>query len=288
MVPLDGAPRAPQPNGPVRVTLCLSTQFGCAMGCRFCASGQLGLVRGLSTAEIVSQVAVARRHLAAGEELRNVVFMGMGEPLHHYDATAGALRALMDPRGPNIGPRRITVSTVGLIPGIRRLGRDFDGKVGLAVSLHAPNDAVRDRILPMNARYPVAELLRALREYPLPRRRRIAIEYTLIEGVNAEPEHALELAEVLRGIPVKVNLIAMNPVPGSALRAASAEAVREFQRILVERGYSCFLRARRGDELDAACGQLARGERLLSVVPGPAHSGQPSHHVQQGPDRQPG
>jgi len=245
-----------------RVTVCISSQVGCAMGCVFCASGQLGLERGLSADEIVGQVEIAWRLLEPGEELRNLVFMGMGEPLHHYDATALALRRLMDPKGPNIGPRRITLSTVGLVPGIQRLGRDFGGKIGLAVSLHAPSDAIRSRLLPMNRRYPLAELLGALRAYPLPRRRRIAIEYTLIEGVNAAPEHALMLSEILRDIPVKINLIPMNPIAGSALAAASPAAVLEFQRVLAERGYSCFLRARRGDALDAACGQLARADRL--------------------------
>lgn len=271
MTPLrEAVSLRPARGSPTRVTLCISTQVGCAMGCVFCASGRLGLGRGLSAGEIVAQVEVARGLVEPGEELRNLVFMGMGEPLHHYDETAAALRRLMDPNGLNIGPRRITVSTVGLVPGIQRLGRDFDGKIGLAVSLHAPDDATRTRILPMNRRYPIAELLRALREYPLPRRRRIAIEYTLIEGVNDAPEHALRLAELLRGIPVKINLIAMNPIAGSELRAASASAMAEFQSLLAASGYSCFVRARRGDELDAACGQLALGEKLVRARPSAA------------------
>ncbi|HEY4106116.1 MAG TPA: 23S rRNA (adenine(2503)-C(2))-methyltransferase RlmN, partial [Polyangiaceae bacterium] len=171
------------PRSP-RVTLCISTQFGCAMGCVFCASGQAGLVRGLRASEIVSQVYLAKRYLREDEQLGNLVFMGMGEPLHHYDETLRALRLLTHPDGLGMSPRRITVSTVGLIPGIERLGLDFAGKIGLAISVHAPNDATRDRIIPMNRRYPLKDLMQALRAYPLPKRRRITIEYTLIDGVN--------------------------------------------------------------------------------------------------------
>jgi 23S rRNA (adenine2503-C2)-methyltransferase len=246
-----------------RVTLCISSQFGCAMGCRFCASGQAGLLRGLKAAEIVAQVALALRYLEPNEELTNLVFMGMGEPLHHYDETARALRLLMHPDGLNLSPRRITVSTVGLVPGIERLGRDFQGKLGLAISLHAPNDAIRSALLPMNERYPISELLAALRAYPLPKRRRITIEYTLIDGVNDQPAHARELAQVLKGIPVKINLIPMNPITASALRAPRNARVVEFQSILANLGYSCFVRTRRGDEVDAACGQLALSDDLV-------------------------
>jgi 23S rRNA (adenine2503-C2)-methyltransferase len=246
-----------------RVTLCISTQFGCAMGCVFCASGQAGLVRGLRASEIVSQVYLAKRYLRADEQLSNLVFMGMGEPLHHYDETARAVRLLTHPEGLGMSPRRITVSTVGLIPGIERLGRDFGGKIGLAVSVHAPNDATRDRIIPMNRRYPVAELMKALRAYPLPKRRRITIEYTLIGGVNDSLEHARELSQILRGIPSKINLIPMNSISASELRAPAAEGVRQFQNVLADAGYSCFVRTRRGDEVAAACGQLAMADDLV-------------------------
>src|SRR5450432_632973 len=246
-----------------RVTLCISTQFGCAMGCVFCASGQAGLIRGLRASEIASQVYLAKRYLRAGEQLGNLVFMGMGEPLHHYDETARAVRLLTHPEGLGMSPRRITVSTVGLIPGIERLGRDFGGKIGLAVSVHAPNDATRDRIIPMNRRYPVRDLMQALRAYPLPKRRRITIEYTLINGVNDSLEQARELTEILRGIPSKINLIPMNPITASELRAPAAEAVRKFQSVLADAGYSCFVRTRRGDEVSAACGQLAMADDLV-------------------------
>lgn len=246
-----------------RVTLCISTQFGCAMGCVFCASGQAGLVRGLRASEIVSQVYLAKRYLRPDEQLSNLVYMGMGEPLHHYEQTARSLRLLTHPDGLGMSPRRITVSTVGLTPGIERLGRDFAGKIGLAVSVHAPNDETRDEIIPMNRRYPLAALMRALRAYPLPKRRRITIEYTLIDGVNDTPAHARELGTLLRGIPSKVNLIPMNPITASALRAPKPESVRQFQEVLANAGYSCFVRTRRGDEVSAACGQLAMADDLV-------------------------
>jgi len=246
-----------------RVTLCISTQYGCAMGCVFCASGQAGLVRGLRASEIVSQVYLAKRYLRPDEQLSNLVYMGMGEPLHHYEQTARSVRLLTHPDGLGMSPRRITISTVGLTPGIERLGRDFAGKIGLAVSVHAPNDETRDKIIPMNRRYPLATLMSALRAYPLPKRRRITIEYTLIDGVNDTPSHARELSALLRGIPSKVNLIPMNPITASELRAPKSEAVRQFQDILANAGYSCFVRTRRGDEVAAACGQLAMADDLV-------------------------
>jgi 23S rRNA (adenine2503-C2)-methyltransferase len=261
------------PTEKVRVTLCISTQVGCAMGCVFCASGRAGLKRGLKAGEIVSQVMLAKRELGPNEELKNLVFMGMGEPLHHYDETVRALRLLTHSDGGGMSPRRITVSTVGLVPALRKLGEDFSGKIGLAVSLHAPDDATRDAIIPINKRYPVAELIQALRDYPLPRRRRITIEYTMIDGVNDRDSHADHLVSLLRGIPVKVNLIPMNPVEGSPLRASSSERVERFQSKLARAGFSCFVRTRRGSAVNAACGQLALAPELIELGRGPARTG---------------
>ena len=239
------------------LTLCVSTQVGCAMGCVFCASGQAGLKRGLGAHEIISQVIVARRHLDPGERIRNLVFMGMGEPLHHYSETARTIHLLNHPLGHAMSPRRITVSSVGLISGIKRLGEEFGGKVGLAISLHAPDTETRSEIVPMNRHQPMAELMQALRSYPLPKRRRITIEYTLIDGVNDRIEHARRLAEALRGLPTKVNLIPMNPISGSELHAPRPEAVEAFRRELGRLRVSCSVRQTRGDDVDAACGQLA-------------------------------
>lgn len=261
--PEDDEDDEPAAAEKTRVTLCVSTQYGCAMGCVFCASGQAGLQRALSASEIVAQVLISRQYLGANEELKNLVFMGMGEPLHHYDETARAIRLLTHPVARGMSPRRITVSTVGLVPGIARLGADFAGKVGLAVSLHAPNDVIRDRIMPMNRKFPIVELMRALREYPLPQRRRITIEYTLMDGVNDGTDEARELVALLRGLRVKVNLIPMNPISASELKAPSGARVAAFQRVLSEAGVSCFVRTRRGDEVSAACGQLAIADDLV-------------------------
>ncbi len=248
-----------------RVTLCVSTQFGCAMGCVFCASGQFGLGRGLGAEEIVLQVLLARGYLEPGEALTNLVFMGMGEPLHHYDKTARAIRLLTHPEGGGLSTRRLTVSTVGLPQGIRRLGEDFAGKVGLAVSLHAPDDETRSRIIPMNRRYPLSELMQALRDYPLPKRRRLTIEYTLIRDVNDSMRHASLLCDLLSDLPVKINLIPMNPIERSSLRAPDASGVARFREHVAGAGYSCFVRTTRGDDVAAACGQLALGSDLVPL-----------------------
>jgi 23S rRNA (adenine2503-C2)-methyltransferase len=247
----------------VRVTQCISTQVGCAMGCTFCASGVAGLKRHLGPEEIVAQVLVGRAQLAEGEALRNVVYMGMGEPLHNYEATARSLRLLTHPEGIGLSSRRVTVSTSGLVPEIARLGADFGGQIGLAISLHAADDATRSALMPINRKYPLDRLMEALRAYPLPRRRRITIEYTLVAGQNDDPAEARRLARLLRGLPVKINLIPMNPIAASALGPPPADRVAAFQEVLTSAGYSCFVRRRRGDDVAAACGQLA----LLGAAP---------------------
>jgi 23S rRNA (adenine2503-C2)-methyltransferase len=217
-------------------------------------------------------VLFAKRYLDEGERLRNLVFMGMGEPLHHYDETARAIRLLTHPEGLGMSPRKITVSTVGLVPGIRRLGEDFGGKLGLAVSLHAPDNETRNRIMPMNRHYPVEELLAELHRYPLPKRRRLTIEYTLIRGINDSARHAERLAGALRGLRCKVNLIPMNPVPGSGFETPSEKTVEEFHRVLSLRRVSCSVRKRRGDDVDAACGQLAFKGELVQLTRRPEKS----------------
>jgi 23S rRNA (adenine2503-C2)-methyltransferase len=240
-----------------RVTQCISTQVGCAMGCVFCASGVAGWKRHLAPEEIVGQVLLGRALLEPDEALRNVVYMGMGEPLHNYDATARSLRLLTHPDGAALSSRRVTVSTSGLVPEIGRLGADFGGHVGLAISLHAADDATRTALMPINKKYPLGALMQALADYPLPKRRRITIEYTLVSGKNDDPSEAKKLASLVAGLPVKINLIPMNPIGGSDLGPPGRSRVEAFQAALVERGLSCFVRKRRGDDVSAACGQLA-------------------------------
>ena len=240
-----------------RVTQCISSQVGCAMGCVFCASGVAGLKRHLSAAEIVGQVLAGKRHLEGEEQIRNVVFMGMGEPLHNYAAVARALVLLSHPDGIGLSTRRVTVSTSGLVPQIDQLARDFGGQVQLAISLHAVDDARRSEIMPINRKHPLDELVACLARYPLPKRRRITIEYTLIRGVNDSDDEADRMVELLRGVPIKVNLIPMNPIAGSPLGAPDVGAVERFQKRLRARGVACFVRTQRGDDISAACGQLA-------------------------------
>jgi 23S rRNA (adenine2503-C2)-methyltransferase len=259
----DDEEEAEAPTEHMRVTQCISTQVGCAMGCVFCASGVAGLKRNLSAEEIVAQVLIGRARLASDERLRNVVFMGMGEPLANYEATLRALKLLTHKDGIALSSRRVTVSTSGLVPEIARLGEDFQGNIGLAISLHAADDETRTRLMPINKKYPLATLMRALRDYPLPPRRRITIEYTLVRGKNDQVPEAKKLVALLSGLPVKVNLIPMNPIEHSTLGPPDDSGVNAFQRVLTDAGYSCFVRRRRGDDVAAACGQLA----LLGAKP---------------------
>lgn len=240
----------------IRVTQCISTQVGCAMGCVFCASGVAGLKRQLGAEEIVAQVLLGRSLLDEGEALRNVVYMGMGEPLHNYEATARSIRLLTHPDGIGLSSRRVTISTSGLVPEIGKLGADFKGQVALAISLHAADDTTRSALMPINRRYPLAELMTALRAYPLPKRRRITVEYTLVAGKNDDVAEARKVARLLRGLPVKINLIPMNPIEASSLGPPDFARAEAFQRTLIDGGYSCFIRRRRGDDVSAACGQL--------------------------------
>jgi 23S rRNA (adenine2503-C2)-methyltransferase len=238
---------------PDRVTMCVSSQAGCGMGCPFCATGQAGLTRNLSTAEIVEQVVIGGRG-----EVDNIVFMGMGEPLANYSALIGALRRLIDPTpsGLGIGQRHITVSTVGLVPGIDRLAAE-GLQVNLAVSLHAPDDELRDTLVPINLRWKVSEVLDAAWRYAESTRRRISFEYAMIRDVNDSPERAHLLGRLLAGRLAHVNLIPLNPTPGSEWTATTPEREREMVRILRSHGVPTTVRDTRGREIDGACGQLA-------------------------------
>ena len=240
-----------------RFTACLSTQVGCAMGCVFCATGQMGFVRHLRAGEIVAQVHQARRLLhSRGESgLRNLVLMGMGEPLHNYDAVMTALEIISDRRGLNIGPSRITISTVGVVPGIVRLA-DEASPYHLAVSLHAATDEERSALVPVNRRWPLADVIAACRAYAKKTDRRIFFEWTLIAGKNDSPAQAMRLAELLAGIPSHVNLIPLNPTGGFAGAATAAPAAVEFQRVLRAAGVPSTVRQRRGIDVAAGCGQL--------------------------------
>lgn len=239
-----------------RRTACISTQAGCAMGCVFCATGQMGFARHLTPGEIVAQpVALARRLDAEGERLSNVVMMGMGEPLHNYDATLAAIRTMTDPGGLGIGQRHITVSTVGLVPAIRRLAGE-GVQVTLAVSLHAATDAERDRLLPVNRRYPLSDLIAACRDYFAQTGRRVTFEWALIHGRNDTPDQARALGRLLKGLTCHVNLIPLNPTEGYAGGPSSPERVEAFRRVLEEHGIPSTVRVRRGIDIQAGCGQL--------------------------------
>jgi 23S rRNA (adenine2503-C2)-methyltransferase len=238
---------------PNRVTMCVSSQAGCGMACPFCATGQAGLTRNLSTAEIVEQIVRGGRG-----QVDNIVFMGMGEPLANYAALSRALRRITDPSpaGLGIGQRHVTVSTVGLVPAIDRLIAE-ELQVTLAVSLHAPDDELRDTLVPVNTRWKVAEVLGAAWRYAEATGRRVSIEYALIRDINDQPRRARQLAGLLRGRLVHVNLIPLNPTPGSIWTASDPEREREFVDILRAAGVATTVRDTRGREIDGACGQLA-------------------------------
>lgn len=241
---------------PRRYTACLSTQAGCAMGCVFCATGQAGFTRHLSASEIVQQALHCRQSLGdQGDGLRNLVLMGMGEPLHNYDAVMTALEILTDTRGMNLGPSRITISTVGVVPGILRLARERR-PYNLAVSLHAATGVEREALVPVARRWPLDDLLSACREYTTSTGRRIFFEWTLIAGTNDSDAHAHRLTALLTGLDAHINLIPLNPTAGYAGTAASRDAAHRFQAILRGAGFPVTIRQRRGIDVHAGCGQL--------------------------------
>jgi 23S rRNA (adenine2503-C2)-methyltransferase len=239
-----------------RRTLCISTQAGCAMGCPFCATGQMGFRRNLSAGEIVAQVLDYARSLAeTNERVTNIVFMGMGEPLANYAATWEAVRRLNDPEGFGLGARHMTISTVGLVPAMRRMSQEPE-QVGLAVSLHASTDEVRDVLVPLNRRYPIAMLMHACRDYIATTRRRITFEYALMDGLNDSDAQAEQLAGLIKGMLCHVNLIPLNPTPDSPYSGSPDERVYAFRDRLQAAGIPTTVRLRRGIDIQAGCGQL--------------------------------
>ncbi len=236
-------------------TLCISSQVGCAMGCAFCLTGRQGLTRNLSAGEIVNQYLSARSTLPEDGLIRNIVMMGMGEPLANYEQTVKALGILTTEGGAQVGRRHITVSTVGIAPMIAKLGKDLD--VNLAVSLNAPNDEVRSQLMPVNRTYPLSELLAACKAFPLTKGRRITFEYILIRDVNDSPSHARQLAKLLRPVKAKINLIPFNEHPGAPFQEPTPETVETFQKELVLGHYTAIIRKSMGRDILAACGQLA-------------------------------
>ena len=244
-----------------RGTLCVSSQVGCTLTCKFCHTGTQKLVRNLTPAEIVGQVMIARDALgefpspADDRQLTNIVMMGMGEPLYNFENVASALKIVMDHEGLSLSKRKITLSTAGVVPMIERCGAELG--VNLAISLHAVRDELRDMLVPLNKKYPIAQLLDACRTYPgSSNARRITFEYVMLRGVNDSPEEAHELVRLLRGIPAKVNLIPFNPWPGAPFECSTATAIERFADIVNEAGYSSPVRTPRGRDILAACGQL--------------------------------
>ena len=260
-----------------RGTLCVSSQVGCQLNCTFCSTARQGFSRNLTTAEIIGQVWLARRLLDASRPgnhtVTNVVLMGMGEPLLNYDNVVTAMDLMLDDLAIGLARRRVTLSTAGMVPALDRLRERCP--VSLAVSLHAPDDALRDRLVPLNRKYPIAELLDACRRYarhgPKPH---VTFEYVMLDGINDSPEHARQLTRILRPVPAKVNLIPFNPFPESLYRRSSGEAVDAFRAVLLEAGIMTITRRTRGDDIDAACGQLVgqvsdrsrRRERLARMA----------------------
>ncbi|MBM3599539.1 MAG: 23S rRNA (adenine(2503)-C(2))-methyltransferase RlmN [Alphaproteobacteria bacterium] len=252
-----------------RGTLCVSSQVGCTLTCRFCHTGTQRLVRNLASAEIVGQVLLARDKLGEwpappdGRLISNIVMMGMGEPLYNFDNVAKALKIIMDGEGIAISKRRITLSTAGVVPMMRRCGAELG--VNLAVSLHAVTDEIRDRIVPLNKKYPIAELIQACRDYPgVNNARRITFEYVMLKGVNDSAADARALVRLIRGIPAKVNLIPFNPWPGAPFECPDDAAIKAFGDIVFDAGYAAPVRTPRGRDILAACGQLRSDSQKLT------------------------
>jgi 23S rRNA (adenine2503-C2)-methyltransferase len=238
-----------------RYTLCISSQVGCAMACRFCLTGRQGLKRNLKASEIIEQVIHIKRSINDPDRLTNIVLMGMGEPLANYDAIIKAIRNLISEYGMNFSHRKMTLSTCGLVPQMRKMGQDIT--VNLAVSLNAADDETRSFLMPVNKKYPLKTLLSACRDFPLPNRRMITFEYVLIEGVNDHPQHAFNLAKILSRLRAKINLIPLNPYPGLSMSPPSMDKIINFQEILLKQHFTPIIRKSKGTDILAACGQLS-------------------------------
>ncbi len=251
------------PDGSRR-TLCVSSQVGCKLNCDFCLTGKGGFIRDLTPVEIIDQVVQAVK-LAPDNRVTNVVLMGMGEPLDNFDNVTQALRVLAEPDIKLIGLRKITLSTAGIVPGILRLADDFP-KVKLAVSVSSGDEKIRDRLMPINKKYPLTKLRTALAKFPLPKGRRITIEYVMLSGVNDSSKAALELSDFAKGFPSKINLIPFNECPGIDYAAPAMESVEKFQQTLIKLGHSVFIRQSRGGDIMAACGQLWDKESSGAVL----------------------
>lgn len=262
-----------------RATLCVSSQIGCALDCSFCSTGKQGFNRNLSTAEIIAQLRIAIRSFgpfdpSGDRRVTNVVLMGMGEPLLNYENVVAAVKLMMEDNAYGLSKRRVTLSTAGVVPALDKLREEVD--VSLAVSLHAPNDELRNQLVPVNKKYPIKELMDACHRYltVLGERRVITIEYTLIAGVNDQPEHARQLVKLLKTLPSKLNLIPFNPFPNSGYKRPSNNAIMAFKQVMLNGGILTTVRKTRGDEIDAACGQLVgqvedrtrRSEKYIPVV----------------------
>jgi len=245
-----------------RRTLCISSQAGCALGCHFCATGFLGLARNLSAGEIIAQVLLVREQFGDKDAFDNLVFMGMGEPLLNYEKVKTAIDILTDSLGPMLGAKRITVSTSGIVPGILKLAQS-GSKVNLAISLNAPDDETRLKLMPVTKSYPLDEIMRAVKKWTKVHARRVTFEYILFKGINDREEDALKLAQLVRGVPCKINLLAYNPVAGAGFERPDEKDVERFAKILYPRTPAVTVRKSRGQDIEAACGQLA-GKRRKS------------------------
>jgi 23S rRNA (adenine2503-C2)-methyltransferase len=243
-------------------TLCISSQVGCAMGCRFCLTGTQGFTRNLTSAEIIDQIVQVKRSMEAPELLTNIVFMGMGEPLANYLGVTGAIENLIASDGMNYSHRRVTLSTCGIVPMIRRLGTET--KVSLAISLNAADDKTRDFLMPVNKTYNLKSLISACRDFPLANRKMITFEYILIKGVNDRPEDAKKITRLLSGLRVKINLIPFNECPGLDLKTPDMESILAFQEVLTNNKFTAIIRKSKGRDISAACGQL-RGETTPKI-----------------------